>query len=202
MGWRGRAAWTVGLLMAAVLGWAAVARATAPASNTEQTRFDVIIVLGSPADSDGNPTPKELARVNEGVREYERDVAPRMIFTGGATRKNYVEAQVMSRAAEAEGIPASAIYLEPRAMDTIHNACYSVRLMKAHGWHSAEVVSSGNHLPRAGLILSRLPIEWRTHAAPALEPESSLRRGATEALEMLSMVHYLVYARWAEGCTP
>ena len=36
---------------------------------------------------------------------------------------------------------------------------------------NSEVVSSASHLPRTGLILSRLPLEWRTHAAPALEPE-------------------------------
>ncbi len=35
----------------------------APASNTSLTRFDAIIVLGYPADSDGNPTPELLARV-------------------------------------------------------------------------------------------------------------------------------------------
>jgi len=29
--------------------------------------------------------------------------------------------------------------VEPEAKDTIQNACYAVRLMKAHGWRSAEV---------------------------------------------------------------
>lgn len=108
----------------------------------------------------------------------------------------------MARAAEAEGIPASSIYLEPRAMNTIQNACYSVRLMKEHGWQSAEVVSSRDHLPRAGIIFDRLPVEWRVHAATPMEPESGLRRGAAEILEMLSMAHYLVYSQWTERCTP
>ncbi|MGB6975440.1 MAG: YdcF family protein [Terracidiphilus sp.] len=177
-----------------------MARALAPRGNTDLRRFDAIIVLGSPADSDGNPTPEELARVTEGVREYEQDVAPRMIFTGGPTYKGFVEAQVMARAAEAEGIPASAILMEPRAMDTIHNACYSVRLMQARGWHSAEVVSSGYHLARAGMILSRLPIDWRTHAAPPLEPRSGLDRALNTAMETLKTARYLVYARWTEAC--
>ena len=186
----------------AILAWAAVARATAPASNTDLQRFDAIIVLGTPADADGNPTPQELARVNEGVREYERNVAPRLIFTGGATRRNYVEAQVMARAAEAEGIPSSAIYVEPKAMDTIQNACYSVRIMRAHGWRSAEVVSSGFHLARAGILFSRLPVLWRTDAAPPLEPENGLGRAVNTAMETLKTARYLVYARWAEKCEP
>ena len=179
-----------------------MARAFAPASNTNLSRFDAIIVLGYQADSDGNPTPEQLARTTEGVREYERDVAPRLIFTGGATHKEFVEAQVMARTAEAQGIPKSAIFIEPEARDTIHNACYAVRIMKAHGWHSAEVVTSAYHLPRAGLIFNRLPIEWRGHAAPPLEPKSALYAGATSALETLKTIRYLTYADWAERCDP
>ena len=128
-------------MILALAGWAVVARQLAPVSNTGLTRFDAIIVLGTPADCDGNPTPEQLARVTEGVREYERGVAPRLILTGGAAHNRFVEARVMARAAEAQGIPASAIFVEPKAMDTIQNACYSVRIMKAHGWRSAEVVS-------------------------------------------------------------
>ena len=180
-------------MILALVGWAAVARQVAPVSNTSLARFDAIIVLGTPADSDGNPTPEQLARVTEGVREYERDVAPRLIFTGGAAHNRFVEAQ---------GIPKSAIFVEPEARDTIENACYAVRIMKAHGWGSAEVVSSAVHLPRAGIIFNRLPLAWRTHAAPSLEPESAVDRGAATALEDLKTVRYLVYANWAERCEP
>jgi uncharacterized SAM-binding protein YcdF (DUF218 family) len=186
----------------ALVGWAVVARQLAPVSNTSLTRFDAIIVLGTPADSDGNPTPEQLARVTEGVREYERDVAPRLIFTGGAAHNRFVEAEVMARAAGAQGIPPSAIFVEPQARDTIENACYAVRIMKAHGWGSAEVVSSAVHLPRAGIIFSHMPLEWRTHAAPSLEPESAAYRGAAAMLEDLKTVRYLVYADWAERCAP
>jgi uncharacterized SAM-binding protein YcdF (DUF218 family) len=186
----------------ALTGWAILARQFAPTSNTSLARFDAIIVLGTPADSDGNPTPMQLARVTEGVREYERGVATRLILTGGATNKGFVEAQVMARTAEAEGIPASAIEIEPQAKDTIQNACYAERIMKAHGWRSAEVVSSAMHLPRAGMIFSRLPVAWRAHAAPPLGPESPLFLTAGNAWETLKTVRYLVYANWAERCEP
>jgi hypothetical protein len=49
------------------------------------------------ADSDGNPTPTQLARVTEAVHEYERGVAPRLILTGGAVLNRFVEARVMAR---------------------------------------------------------------------------------------------------------
>jgi uncharacterized SAM-binding protein YcdF (DUF218 family) len=189
-------------VIAGLLLWGGLARHFAPGSNTARERFDAIIVLGYPADSDGNPTPTQLARVTEAVHEYERGVAPRLIMTGGAAHNNFVEAKVMAKTAEAQGIPESAVVVEPLAQDTIQNACYSVRIMKAHGWGSAEIVSSPSHLPRAGLIFSRTPIDWRTHAAPALVPESGLELSATELIETLKTTRYLVWTRQMERCEP
>jgi uncharacterized SAM-binding protein YcdF (DUF218 family) len=200
--WAGRLVLASCIVVFGLFVWAAIARKLAPTSNTSLTRFDAIIVLGSPADTDGNPSPRLLSRVTEAVHEYERGVAPRLIFTGGVDHNRPVEAQVMARTAEALGIPRSAIFEEGEARDTIQNGCYSARIMKNHGWHSAEVVSSASHLPRTGLIFSRLPLEWRTHAAPSLEPESAVRLGAQSARETLKTVRYLVWAEWAESCTP
>lgn len=187
-------------LLVVLLTWAVFARAFAPAGNTARTRFDAIIVLGSPSDSEGNPTPEQLARVTEAVHEYERGVAPRLILTGGGTRHGFIESQVMARTAEAQGVPASSIIQESNALNTIENACYSTRIMKAHGWRSAEVVSAASHLPRAALIFSHTPLEWRTHAAPPLEPDSGPSDGAFDALEVLKTMRYLAYAQWADRC--
>src|ERR1700744_3744124 len=90
--------WTaIGALAVVVfLAWAVLARVFAPKGNTTVAHFDAIIVLGYPADNDGNPTPEQLARVSEGVHEYERGVAPRLIMTGGAAHNNIVEAESMA----------------------------------------------------------------------------------------------------------
>jgi uncharacterized SAM-binding protein YcdF (DUF218 family) len=202
LGWRGKLALSGGAIVLAVLTCAAMARLFAPASNTSLTRFDAIIVLGTPADSDGNPTPAQLARVTEAVQEYQRGIAPRLILSGGAAHNQFVEARVMARAAHAQGIPESAIFIEPEAADTIQNACYSTRIMKTHGWHSAEVISEAFHLPRAGLILSRLPLEWRTHAAPPLSPAPGVYAIAGAAIETLKTARYLVWTRQTERCDP
>jgi uncharacterized SAM-binding protein YcdF (DUF218 family) len=182
--------------------WAILARALAPTTNTSLTHFDAIIVLGSPADADGNPEPVQLARVTEAVHEYERGVAPRIIVTGGVDWNSPAEALVMGRTARAQGIPASAIFEEGAARDTIENGCYSVGIMRSHGWHSAEVVSSASHLPRAGIIFSKLPVQWRTHAAPPLERESTLDRTFDTTMETLKTLRYLTWARWVDNCTP
>jgi len=200
LGWLGRGIAVCVLAVLGLVAWAVLARALAPMSNTELSRFDVLIVLGSPADADGNPTPTELERVTEAVDEYERGVAPRMIFTGGAAHNRFVEAQVMARTAEAQGIPAPVVFVELEARDTIENACDSVRMMRSHGWLSAEVISSRSHLPRAGMIFSRLPLEWRVHVAPELGPS---RTGATTAatmVEILKTVRYLAWSRQTEPC--
>jgi uncharacterized SAM-binding protein YcdF (DUF218 family) len=210
--WKLRVALAAVAAALAVLAWAAIARGFAPKSNTSLTRFDAIIVLGSPADGDGNPTPEQLARVTEAVNEYKRGTAPRLILTGGAARNHFVEARVMARTAEAQGIPSSAIFVEPQATDTIQNACYSVRIMKAHGWRSAEVVSTAYHLPRAALIFSNLsinsgpmssgPLQWAAHPAPPLSPSSSAYDTALASVEVLKTARYLIWARWAEHCEP
>ncbi len=202
LGWKGWLILISGLMVLWLFGWAVLARQLAPTSNTSLTHFHAIIVLGAPSDSDGNPSPTQLARVTEAVHEYERGVAPRLIFSGGADRKRPVEATVMARTAEAQGIPASAIYVEGKAKDTIENGCYSVRIMERNGWHSAEVISCASHLPRVGIIFSKLPVEWRTHAAPPLEPESMLHRRRLAALEILKTLRYLVWAQWWESCEP
>lgn len=202
LGWRARTVLAIGAAVLVLLAGGAIARLLAPKSNTALARFDAIIVLGTPADGDGNPTPEQLARVGEAVHEYDLSVAPRLILTGGAAHNRFVEAQVMARTAEAEGIPASAIFVEPEARDTIENACYSARIMKEHGWGSAEVISSASHLPRAGILFSSLPLKWRTHAAPPLSGETSASVWTAASVETVKTVRYLIWGRWMERCEP
>jgi uncharacterized SAM-binding protein YcdF (DUF218 family) len=202
LGWRSILALAGFAFVAFSMVWAMIARALAPAGNASASRVDTLIVLGVPADQDGNPQPAMLARMNEAVREYERGVAPRMILTGGFDGRRYREAVVMARVAQAQGVPASAIFVEPDANDTIQNACYSARIMKAHNWRSAEVIAASTQLPRAGIIFSRLPIEWRSHAAPPMLPPSSSGAASEEFLETLKTARYLLYARRTESCSP
>jgi uncharacterized SAM-binding protein YcdF (DUF218 family) len=194
--------------LAALLVWAVAARTLAPRSNSSRQSFDAILVLGTPADSDGNPTPELLDRITEGVREYERGVAPRIVVTGAAAHNRFVEADVMARVAEAQGVPISVLFEEPRALDTIQNACYSAHILESHGWHSVEVVSSASHLPRAAMIFAHLSsqkpagaLEWAMHAAPSdLTPDYSSR--AASAVETLKTARYLIWSRWVETCAP
>ena len=146
---------------------------TLPTHNTTQTHFDTIIVLGTPTNTDGTPSPEQRERVLEGIREYKAGVAPHLIMTGGPAHNHFVEAHTMAQLAATQGVPASDILEEPQALNTIQNIYYSAQLMHQHNWSSAEVVSSPNHLGRTSLILNTfntaqpaLSIDWHTHPAP------------------------------------
>ena len=114
----------------------------------------------------------------------------------------FVEARVMARSAQAQGIPESALLEDTQARDTVENACYSLRIMKDHGWRSAEIVSSAYQLPRAGLIFNSLPLQWSAHEAPPVSPQSPAYDKALASVEVLKTARYLIWSRWAERCEP
>jgi uncharacterized SAM-binding protein YcdF (DUF218 family) len=153
-------------LVILIVGGVALVYECIPSANTKATHFDTIIVLGAPARLDGTPSPEQRERTLEGVREFKAGIAPHLIFTGAAAHNQFVEAHTMATLALAQGVPLDAIIEEGQAQNTIQNIFYSERIMAAHGWTTAEVVSSPSHLPRTALILRHYSMAWRTHAAP------------------------------------
>jgi len=77
-----------------------------------------------------------------------------------------------------------------------------LRIMKDHGWRSAEIVSSAYQLPRAGLIFNSLPLQWSAHEAPPVSPQSPAYDKALASVEVLKTARYLIWSRWAERCEP
>ena len=163
-GWT-RWAGALGGVLAAGLTAVVVTYRTVPTHNTDAEHFDTLIVLGCPVDPDGKASPEERERVLAGVREFRAGRAKHIIVTGGAVHNQWNEAQAMAGIAERAGLPPEDILIEPQARNTIQNIFYSYKIMQAHGWTSAEVVSTPDHLPRTGLILQHYSFAWRTHAA-------------------------------------
>jgi len=158
------------VLFLIAVGVAAFVYREIPSSNTKLTHFDTIIVLGNPANDDGTPGPEQRERTLEAVREFKAGVAPHLIFSGAAAHNKFVEAHGMATLALAQGVPPDAVIEEDQAKTTAQNMFYSQRIMAAHNWTSAEVVSSPSHLPRTSLILEHFPMAWRTHPS-AWPPE-------------------------------
>jgi uncharacterized SAM-binding protein YcdF (DUF218 family) len=92
-----------------------------------------------------------LARYSDGVRLYRAGWAPRLIFSGAAWDGSHSNAEVMRSLAIADGIPDTAILVDPNGDDTYGNAVYTRDLMVAHGLKSAILVTSPYHLQRAVL---------------------------------------------------
>ncbi len=111
------------------------------------------------------PHPRGGSGVNESVREFKAGRAKHIIFSGGATVKQFVEGQTMAAFAETQGVPSSDIVVEGRAKNTIQNIYFSNQIMQQKGWTSVEVVSSPSHLPRAALILKQYSFQWKEQAS-------------------------------------
>ena len=171
------------ILVTVTLVCATINYRTIPTGNAILPQFDAIIVLGTPANPDGTPSPEQRERTLEGIREYKEGVAPHLIFTGAAAHNQFVEAHVMAKLALSQGVPPAAIIEEEHAQNTVQNIFYSRQIMSNSGWNSAEVVSSPSHLPRAALILEHYPIQWSTHPAPWPPEYSIWQRAAHYAVE-------------------
>jgi len=154
------------ILLTTAIACAAIIYFSIPMNDTQQTQFDVILVLGNPAKDDGSIAPLAKSRVLEGIRQYRAGAAPRLLMTGGAVQNQFVEAQVMLQFARSQGVPAAALLAEGESRNTIQNAFYSYKIMQAHDWTSALVVTSPTHIRRASLIFSHYPLAWRMDAAP------------------------------------
>jgi uncharacterized SAM-binding protein YcdF (DUF218 family) len=154
------------ILLATAIACFSIIYFSIPIQDTQQAQFDVILVLGSPANVDGSIGPEAKSRLLEGIRQYHAGVAPRLLLTGGAVANNFVEAQVMTEFARSQGVPASALLTEGRSRNTIQSAFYAYQLMQEHNWTSALVVSSASHIRRASLIFSHYPLAWRMDPAP------------------------------------
>jgi uncharacterized SAM-binding protein YcdF (DUF218 family) len=171
------------VVLIATIAGTVFAYQTIPTHDTSLTHFDTIVVLGTPANPDGTPSPEQRERTLEGVREFKAGIAPHLILTGGPAHNQFVEAHVMATLAIAQGVPPAAVIEEPRAQNTIQNIFYSQRIMSAHQWTTAEVVSSPSHLPRTALILEHYPLAWRTDPAPWPSEYTFWQRAARYCVE-------------------
>ena len=168
---------------------------TIPLGNIRATHFDVLLVLGYPANLDGTPSPEQRERVLEAVRQYRAGVASVMILSGGAAHNRFVEADVMAKLAESSGMPARAVVEERRAQNTVQNIEYSTQIMRAHGWDSVEAITSAAHVRRASLVLMHSPIavNWRMQGAPWPSEYGVLDKAARYGFEVFTCAEMRIF---------
>lgn len=132
-----------------------------PLATSKRTSFDVIIVLGNPANSDGSPSEVMRQRVLKAVELFRRGRARYILFTGAAVYNSYVEANVMAELAHSVGVPKSAFVTDSKARNTYQNLFNATEIMHKKHWSSALVVTSPYHVKRTAFILSHYDIDYQ-----------------------------------------
>lgn len=110
---------------------------------------EVIVVLGA-AEYNGRPSPVFKSRLDHAYDLYSRNLAPRILTTGGSGGELvHTEAEVGRQYLAGRGIPVEMIFIEPEGSTTAQSTAASAEIIKRMGWSSCILVSDGYHLYRA-----------------------------------------------------
>jgi uncharacterized SAM-binding protein YcdF (DUF218 family) len=150
-------------------------------------RSDCIIVLGAAAQG-AQPSPVFGQRLRHGIDLYQRQLAPRLLFTGGyGDGKTHSEASVGSAYAQQHGVPTTSILLEENSRTTKQNLEEALKVMKTHGLQSAIIVSDPLHMKRAMMMSEDLGIQ----ASSSPTPTSMYRSFGAQAKFLMREVYFM-----------
>jgi uncharacterized SAM-binding protein YcdF (DUF218 family) len=143
---------------------------------------DLAVVLGAKVNPDGHPSQQLHDRLARAQRVYEEGRARLVMVSGGRGVEGHEEADVMAAWLVARGVPPERLVVDRDGWTTWHTARNARRALDARGLHTALVVTSYYHVPRARLALRRAGIArvWTARAAyrPALRDLYSVPREA------------------------
>jgi uncharacterized SAM-binding protein YcdF (DUF218 family)/glycosyltransferase involved in cell wall biosynthesis len=125
---------------------------------------DCIVVFAGGVGESGKAGGGYQERVKQAADLYRLGYARHLVFSSGYVFA-FSEPEIMRALAVDNGVPASAIELETRAVNTHENVVFSQRILEDHGWTRALVVSSPYHMRRAMMT-------WRK-AAPDISAVST-----------------------------
>lgn len=121
----------------------------------EMRAADVAIVPGNTVESDGRPSARLSARLDQTVALYRQGLFPNVIVSGGVGSEGFDEAKVMKRYLVENGVPEGVIHVDSGGATTRLTARNASRMMRENGWRSAMVVTQYFHVPRMRLALER-----------------------------------------------
>jgi len=191
--------WLAGLallLVAAVLGYLVHVAAQIQRESTvdEEHAADAIVVLGA-AEYSGRPSPVLEARLNHALYLYLKQLAPRIITTGGAGGDPvFTEGTVSRDYLTHRGVPAEAIVVENEGSTTARSIMSVSEIMRRMNMRSAIVVSDGYHIYRVKKMLEASGIAVYGSPRPS-PPESGIRE------KWLYFRQAVGYALWRVGIT-
>ncbi len=125
-----------------------------------------IVVLGA-AQYVGRPSPVLRARLDHAIALWRRQLAPRLIVTGGVgTGDTTSEAAVSQRYCVQHGVPSSAILMETEGRTTSQSMDGVARLMETMHRRDVLLVSDPFHMLRLAILARRHGLEPFTSPTP------------------------------------
>ncbi len=113
----------------------------------------VILVLGA-AEYNGRPSPVLRARLDHALELYQRNLAPRILTTGGAGGDAvFTEGGVGRSYLISHGVPSEAISVETEGETTLESIALAGEIMRRMGLRSVIAVSDGYHIFRVKEML-------------------------------------------------
>ncbi len=163
---------TVAIVVAGTVGgsewlhWRASHWFPCPVPSPVEEGTKAIVVLGYPAKADGSTHPLQRWRCRIAARSATSGAL--IVFTGGATRDSWVEAEVMaSYARDVLGIPAGTIRTETHAESTWQNIEFTIPLIE-HADRIA-IVSGPMHAARGRRYLYQQRPDLAARLVPAAD---------------------------------
>jgi len=168
--------WIVGVALLMVLAGTLVKVTQVAAEIHQQSVLDeakpadAIIVLGA-AEYRGKPSPVLEARLNHALFLYLKNMAPRIITTGGAGGDPvFTEGSVGRSYLTERGVPPEAIVVEREAETTSQSVAAVVEIMRRMNLQSAIVVSDGYHIFRVKKMLESSGLRVYGSPRPSVPP--------------------------------
>lgn len=151
--------------------YGALERQYPPVAIASTPTADAAIVLGGAV---GQPLPPRLApdlnaaidRVVHTARLYQAGKVPRIIIAAGNLPWGQTlqpEAELIADLLVEWGVPRAALLLDTQSRNTAENAVNTQAIMAQHGLHTALLVTSAGHMPRALMLFQAAGV----HAIPS-----------------------------------
>lgn len=131
-------------------------------------KADAIVVLGA-AQYDGEPSPVLRARLDHAAALYRRDLATRVVVTGGRQPGDrFTEAHASARyLTERKGVPESAVLWEPYGRTTWEQLASAARFLRRLGLRDVILVSDPFHSARVAAIAEERGLEAVVSPTPS-----------------------------------
>ena len=163
-------------------------------------KADAIVIFAGGVGETGRAGGGALERLKQGVDLYKAGFAPSLIISSGYVYSLH-EAEVMRASAIQQGVPADAVLLEERAVNTYQNVRFVDQMLRDRNWTRILLVSSPYHMRRALMVWHRnAPEVIVVPTPPAGSQFYEHTRGASfEQVRALLQEYIAIAAYWRRG---